>query len=317
MAIRLTEEEVHVACVEIAGQGERPTSLNLLDKLGRGSLTTISKYLGTWNKSADAQAIDAESLPAVVQLPLELTKDGEDLLKKMWNVAKNITDNELEIQREALKQAEIANQSKVEEAFKFSEAQSMKIERLEENLALLKDQLENEVQSHKETTSSLNNAEKVNIGLAKDKEQLQHEILELKNQIVTLEKTNKAVNKNKQDLQEKNIKEIKAKDDEIRSLEIKMGQLDEKLSSSVTLNTSLVSDLKDKSAEFSKSVVELEKVTIRHESSSKELKVLKAELKGANKVASDAEKMVAKLEGKLEVYTSMEKQKKDDKNSEE
>jgi len=317
MAIRLTEEEVHVACVEIAGQGERPTSLNLLDKLGRGSLTTISKYLGTWNKSADAQAIDAESLPAVVQLPLELTKDGEDLLKKMWNVAKNITDNELEIQREALKQAEIANQSKVEEAFKFSEAQSMKIERLEENLALLKDQLENEVQSHKETTSSLNNVEKVNIGLAKDKEQLQHEILELKNQIVTLEKTNKAVNKNKQDLQEKNIKEIKAKDDEIRSLEIKMGQLDEKLSSSVTLNTSLVSDLKDKSAEFSKSVVELEKVTVRHESSSKELKVLKAELKGANKVASDAEKMVAKLEGKLEVYTSMEKQKKDDKNSEE
>ena len=41
MAVRLTEEEVHIACAEIAAQGERPTSLNLLDKLGRGSCSEL------------------------------------------------------------------------------------------------------------------------------------------------------------------------------------------------------------------------------------------------------------------------------------
>ena len=165
MAIRLTEEEVHLACTEIAAQGERPTSLNLLDKLGRGSLTTITKYLNSWNETDDAQAIDAESLPIVVQLPAELSKEGDDLLKKMWNVAKTLTDTELDIQREALKQAEIANQSKVEEAFKFSEAQAMKIERLEETLVTLKNQLDSEFKNHKEITRLLNDAEKENVGI--------------------------------------------------------------------------------------------------------------------------------------------------------
>ena len=39
-------------------------------------------------------------------------------------IAKGLADEELDIQREALKQAEINNQAEVEEAFKFSEAQA-------------------------------------------------------------------------------------------------------------------------------------------------------------------------------------------------
>ncbi len=99
--------------------------------------TMITKYLNTWNATEEAQAIKADTLPTIVKLPQELSKDGEDLLKRMWNTAKGIADAELEIQREALKQAEQANQAKVEEAFKFSEAQSMKIDRLEDTLAEL------------------------------------------------------------------------------------------------------------------------------------------------------------------------------------
>ena len=88
MALRLTEEEVHAACAEIAAQGERPTALILLDKLGRGSLTTITKYLNSWNASDEAKVLGVESLPAIVELPPELTKDGEGLIKKIWAVAK-------------------------------------------------------------------------------------------------------------------------------------------------------------------------------------------------------------------------------------
>jgi len=307
MAIRLTEDEVHTACAEIATQGERPTSLSLLDKLGRGSLTTITKYLNSWNASGDAQAIEAETLPAVIKLPDELSKEGEDLLKKMWNVAKNITDSELDIQREALKQAEVENQAKVKEAFAFSEAQAMKIERLEEDFISMKNQLDTEFTTHKHTGSKLNEAEKTNVGLSKDNEQLQNEIQDFKNQVAALEETNNSINQNKQDLQENYGKEIKAKDDEIRVLEIELGKVNEKFNSSVTTNNKLISDLKDKSEKLLSSAIELEKTNVRCEAATDELKTVKADYKKASKVSGDAEKMVAKLEGQLEVYKLLDK----------
>jgi chromosome segregation ATPase len=313
MAIRLTEEEVHQACIEIAAQGERPTSLNLLEKIGRGSLTTITKYLNSWNATDDAQAIDAESLPAVVQLPSELSKEGEDLLKKMWNVAKNITDKELEIQREALKQAEIANQSKVEEAFKFSEAQAMKIERLEEDLTTLKEQFDGEFTKHKETSNSLNNAEKENIGLTKDNDQLKQEIIDLKNQVEKVDSLNKKGDQEKQALQNSHTKEITSKDAEIKSLDMQTHKLQTSLDLSVKSNEQLKIELKSKETELSSQIIELEKVGVRYESSIDELKTIKYELKTTTKIASNAEKMVAKLEGKLEVYKSLEKPKKETK----
>jgi len=54
---------------------------------------------------------------------------------------------------------------------------------------------------------------------------------------------------------------------------------------------------------------------VRYESSTNELKIIKEDLKRATKTASDSEKMVAKLEGKLEVYKSFEKVDKEIKNS--
>jgi len=310
MASRLIEEEVHIACAEIAAQGERPTSLNLLDKLGRGSLTTITKYLNSWNASDDAQAIDAESLPAVVQLPSELSKEGEDLLKKMWNVAKNITDNELEIQREALKQAEIANQSKVKEAFKFSEAQAMKIERLEEDLTTLKEQFDGEFTKHKETRNSLNDAEKENIGLTKDNDQLKQEIIDLKNQVEKLDSLSKKADQEKQALQNSHTKEISSKETEIKSLDMQTHKLQTSLDISVKSNDQLKSDIKSKAKELSSQTIELEKIGVRYETMTEELRVIKSDFKKVNKISSDAEKQVAKLEGQLEVYQLMDEQKK-------
>jgi len=69
---RLTEE-VHTACLEISAQGDRPTSLTLLNKIGRGSLTTITKYRFT---------------ACFAQLPEELSKDREDSIKKSVTLLK-------------------------------------------------------------------------------------------------------------------------------------------------------------------------------------------------------------------------------------
>lgn len=312
---RLTEEEVHAACAEFATQGERPSALTLLDKLGRGSLTTITKYLNTWNATEEAQAIKADTLPTVIKLPQELSKDGEDLLKRMWNTAKGIADAELEIQREALKQAEQANQAKVEEAFKFSEAQSMKIDRLEDTLAELQTELEEEQNALAQAIAKLNEAEKTNVGLSKDNDRLQHEINELKKQLATLEDANKGVIQEKQELQQQHTAAIKQKDAEIRDLDMQAHKLQTSLDAAVSSNEQLKTDIKAKASELSKRTVEIETLSVRYEAATAELKTAKADLKAANKVASDADKKVAKLEGQLEVYVSLEKNAKPEKGS--
>lgn len=312
---RLTEGEVHAACAEIAAQGERPTSLTLLERLGRGSLTTITKYLSSWNASDEAQVIKVENLPAVVKLPPELSKEGDDLLKKMWHVAKNLTDAELDVQREALKQAEIANQTKVEEAYKFSEVQSMKIDRLEDTLAELKAKLTEEQNNNTQTVARLNEAEKVNVGLSKDNDRLQYEITELKKQVSVLEESNKTAHQEKQDLQQKHDAMLKQKDAEIRSLDMQVHKLQSSLDSTVKTNDQLKADIKVKTADLSNQVIEFEKLNVRYESAVSELKTVKSDLKSVNKAASDAGKLVSNLEGKLEVYKSLDKSEKVKKSS--
>jgi chromosome segregation ATPase len=303
---RLTEEEVHAACAEIAAQGERPTAIKLLENLGRGSLTTITKYLNSWNATDEAQAIKAEELPALVKLPETLSKEGEDLLKKMWNTAKGLADEELDIQREALKQAELTNQKKVEEAFAFSEAQAMKIERLEDVISDLKTQLAEEQSDHAGTIARLNEAEKSNVGLAKDNEQLQHEISSLKDRIAMLEELNKTVARENQEQQQKHNHALKQKDTEIRSLDMQVHKLQTSLDSTVKTNDQLKADLKSKASELSERVVELEKLGVRYEAAIADLNATKEELKAAGKAVSDAEKRVANLEGQLAVYKSLE-----------
>ena len=308
MAQRLTEDEVHAACAEIAAQGERPTSLTLLDRLGRGSLTTITKYLNSWNASDEAKVLGVESLPAIVELPPELTRDGENLIKKIWTIAKGIADEELDIQREALKQAEITTQGKVEEAFKFSEAQALKNERLEDTLTVLKAQLNEKHQDYAQTVTQLNEAEKANVGLSKDNDQLRHEIDGLKNQVATLEASNKAAVQDKQDLQQKHDTALKQKDAEIRSLEMQVNNLQSSLDSTVKANEQLKVEIKEKTSQLSNRVIEFEKLNVRYESAVTELKTAQADLKVANNAASDAGRSVANLEGQLAVYKSLDKE---------
>ncbi|WP_374091048.1 DNA-binding protein [Methylomicrobium lacus] len=306
-APKLIEEDVHAACAEIVAQGERPTALTLLDKLGRGSLTTITKYLNTWHTTGEAQALKIEALPAVVKVPAELSKEGEDLLKKMWNTAKGIADEELDIQREALQQAEQANQAKVEEAFKFSEAQSMKIDRLEDIISDLKAQLAEEQSDHGDAILKLNEVEKVNVGLSKDNDRLQHEIGELKKQLVALEEANKAAAQEKKELQQEYDTAFTQKDAEIRALDIRVNTLQTSLDSAIKTHDQIKADLKSTNFELSRRTVEIETLSVRHEAALAELKTAKADLTAANQAASEAEKLVANLQGQLEVYVSLER----------
>ena len=299
---RLTEEEVHTACSEISAQGERPTSLTLLDKIGRGSLTTITKYLNTWHISDEAQALKIDSLPVMVQLPDELSKDGEDLIKKVWNVAKGIADKELDTQREVLKQAETANQLKVEEAFKFSEAQAMKIERLEDDFISMKNQLDEKHKDYRQAADNLNMSEKTNVGLSKDNEQLQHELDSLQQQLNTVAQQNKILTQEKNTVQKECADLIKQKDQEIKTLEIELVKVNEKLTSSVTTNNKLSADLNDKTAECSSLIVDFSKSTSNHGITLSELDASKKESQVLNQNSLNAIKEVEHLKGQLAVF---------------
>jgi len=323
---RLTEEDVHVACGDIVEQGEKPTALKLLDSLGKGSLTTISKYLTTWSVTDEAQAADVESLPAVVALPEQLTQDGEDLLKKIWNVAKSISDADIEIQREALKQAEATNQAKVEEAFAFSEAQSKKNDRLEEEISSLKIGITKEKEAHDVATQALNEAEKINVGLTKDLDQSNEKNVELAALVADLEAKNKLIEQSILELKEQQSKDISGKDKEIKLFDIQVHKLQSSLDSAVRTKDGLRSDIKDMSVELKGSVAEAVKLAAFYENAGKQIKALESDIKA---VKSDAEaelvevkkelklaqndavssgKEVARLEGKLEVYALKEKE---------
>ncbi len=314
MAIRLIEEDVHNACTEIAAQGERPTALTLLEKLGRGSLTTISKYLNSWNSSDEAKILGAELLPVVVELPTELTRDGEGLIKKIWAIAKGLADEELEIQREALKQAELNNQAKVAEAFKFSEAQALKNERLEDTLTALKAEAEQKQADYLQAVSQLNAAEKINIGLSKDKDQLHHEVSELKAKVVTLEDLNKALLEDQQALQQQHDAILKQKDLEIRSLELNSHKLQTTLDATLSSNAQLQTDNQQKTAELSQQLSKLEKVTHLYETAKVELTETRAHLTSLNKTVLEKEKLASNLQGQLEVYKSFDKTEPDENN---
>ncbi len=323
---KLTEEDVHTACNEIISQGEKPTALKLLDSLGKGSLTTISKYLTTWSATDEAQAAEVESLPAVVALPEQLTQDGEDLLKKIWNVAKSISDADIEIQREALKQAEAANQAKVEEAFAFSEAQSLKIERLEEEISLLKTDMTSEKESHDEARHALNEVEKMNVGLTKDLDQSNEKNAELAALVADLKAKNKVAEQSLVASKEQQSKEIADKDKEIKSLDMQVHKLQSSLDNAVKTKDGLRSDIKEMAIELKCSEAQAVKLSALYDSADKQIKALdsnikavkadakaelaevKKELKESLKEAVDAGKEVANLQGKLEVYALKNKE---------
>nr|WP_321397289.1 DNA-binding protein [uncultured Desulfobacter sp.] len=82
MATRLVEQEhVSKACNYLVRAGEEPSTLKVRKMLGKGSHSTIQKFIKAWKESEEGQAIHVENLPAVVDLPDEF-KEGADLFVK-------------------------------------------------------------------------------------------------------------------------------------------------------------------------------------------------------------------------------------------
>jgi len=106
-AARLTEQEVHAACAEMAQQGEDPTAIKLLAKLERGSLTTITKYLKTWHST---EGLNARTTPKTI----ELSKHVVELETLRFRYELSLTElNALKIELQASNEALLESEKRV------------------------------------------------------------------------------------------------------------------------------------------------------------------------------------------------------------
>ncbi|MCG8313791.1 MAG: DNA-binding protein [Pseudomonadales bacterium] len=130
----VSESEVFEAARELVSRGEQPTTLKLHQVIGRGSYTTLSKYLKIWEASPEAIEAKADQLPAEIEVPAELMEDTVTLAKKVWTAAKNKADETLEIERKALAEAQKKYDLEVEQAVNMSDMAIAKSEELEGRL---------------------------------------------------------------------------------------------------------------------------------------------------------------------------------------
>jgi len=126
---RLTEQEVHQAIKDLIDSGENVSSLSLLRNLGRGSLTTITKYLSSFNEINHPE--EPYSSNKLSELPDNLGRSARLMAIKIWNEAQIVANQELENQRNILEQAAKISTEKIHEAEIFSEEQAKRLEEQE------------------------------------------------------------------------------------------------------------------------------------------------------------------------------------------
>ena len=163
-APRLSEEEVHQAAQNLLDAGENLSSLTLLKELGRGSLTTITKYLATFNQGDDeSHEFDAGF---ITEVPETLFRSTKLLAIKIWTESQEIANKELENQREVLQQAVKLSSDRVKEAELFSDEQAKRLEDIERNYE----------QKAKELTETLSG---LNLELKQNRESLNRAVIDL------------------------------------------------------------------------------------------------------------------------------------------
>ena len=136
-AKRLTEEEVHQVAEELSKSGVKASSIEVYKFLGRGSLTTITNYLKTWNQDETKN-----TLPALITLPETLKAATEQILVKIWIECQDEAEKQIKSQQEGLRLAEENALNKIAEAEAFSEEQAKIIESWENQNLLLQEKVE-------------------------------------------------------------------------------------------------------------------------------------------------------------------------------
>jgi len=277
-AERLTEQDVHNAIAEMIAAGDKPSALNLLKMLGRGSLTTISKFMTSYFSALDAGTGEVNP-PALMEVPREIGLSSELLVKKLWADARALANQEIESQRAALVQAEAEAALKVTEAMEFSELQARRIEELENLVDELRTMLNDEKHEMGKLQETIKAMTLDGSHELRKRELAEHDVELLKKHINDYKKTIDTLTIKS----EADIRSLKEKDRTIKELE--------KLNNALELNVG-------------KQQLALDQQANNLDALKKDLAEQRAESKKAGEYA-------AKLAGMLEVYQLQEKTAKE------
>lgn len=150
----LTEGEVHSAADTILATGVSPTVLNLYSFIGRGSYSTIGKYLKSWEELRSSTGADIGQ-DIEVELPSTAEAELISFAKRLWLQARQIEREDLEHERQALTKREESIETEIQKVVNRSERVSENAERLEGQLEDAREELRIEVASRQQSEQNL------------------------------------------------------------------------------------------------------------------------------------------------------------------
>jgi chromosome segregation ATPase len=181
----VNQEDVFNAARELVAAGEKPSILAIHKRLGRGSNTTIAKYRTQFLESDEMKDLQVANLPPVAELPKEFEEEGSHFVKKIWQMAKSVSDAQLEAEREALSAKHEAMQQEVTEAVDFSDSVANERDEYQEKSeaqALVIEQSKSEIT---ELKHALEMAEQKITGLTTDLERASIDAVEVKEKLAS------------------------------------------------------------------------------------------------------------------------------------
>jgi chromosome segregation ATPase len=109
----VNREDVYSIADALSAEGVTPSSTSIYKRLGHGSLSTITRYLRTWElERATDERLDA----ATNSVPSSIFSASSRLATKLWQTAREEADNTLSEQRRSLEEREAGWRQEIESA---------------------------------------------------------------------------------------------------------------------------------------------------------------------------------------------------------
>ena len=170
---RLTREIVLEAADALYEEGEQPSTVKVFQRIGRGSMTTIQKYLKEWRPEAGSG--EKES----VEMPPEVRDAVGRFAFEMWRRLWAVTQGELEAVRRNATDEVTRVQGEFAQMAEMIDSLQGKLEEVTGNRDSLRDQFEKVQGELREMTGRNGELETRHTGLLADKLRLEEKVQEL------------------------------------------------------------------------------------------------------------------------------------------
>lgn len=125
---KLTKSQIFDAIKAIQDNGDKPTSKLLLDYLGSGSFTTITKYLREYEQENTIGGLEGLSLS--VAIPSQLQQSLSSFANSLWSIAQRSAEESVEHEKQQYEDLKQQNHKQLTDAISFAEQRQCELEKL-------------------------------------------------------------------------------------------------------------------------------------------------------------------------------------------